>query len=400
MGLFGNKKEDQQPSDLNAIGSDGEFDSGEVSLDVISEVSSSENNSDFSNSGFNVGDSSGVPPLDSDVLPTETKKNSKLLPLAIGGGALLVVVFIIIAMMMGGNSSNKEEQNVAKEDTTEMSVPTLDDKDTLPASSVQSEKESKEVVVSEGNASEVSKKPEQVLSASATSAPVTENKNDAAVQKDTSTQTQQASSVKTPETQVSNKNEQKQVTENKVDTANGINPMDNNVSTADVETPIKKSIVNEQNSTNISSENQNTNKDKAAQLKEEAQRLLNEAAALEKGNDLDMMLAGKSLEEQVEYLKQRVIISENELTKVKHQANACVRPSMYGKKKHNSRVKSSFAGNLKAKKIAGVTGLMYDKVWIKDKSYLVGDKLPNGALIKDIDYDSRIIKTNKGNFRG
>lgn len=399
MGLFGNKKEDQQPSDLNAIGSDGEFDSGEVSLDVISEVSSSENNSDFSNSGFNVGDSSGVPPLDSDVLPTETKKNSKLLPLAIGGGALLVVVFIIIAMMMGGNSSNKEEQNVAKEDTTEMSVPTLDDKDTLPASSVQSEKESKEVVANENNASEVSKKPEQVLPASATSAPVTESKNDAA-QIDTSTQTQQASSVQTQETQVSNKNEQKQVTENKVDTANGINPMDNNVSTADVETPVKKSIVNEQNSTNISSENQNTNKDKAAQLKEEAQRLLNEAAALEKGNDLDMMLAGKSLEEQIEYLKQRVIISENELTKVKHQANACVRPSMYGKKKHNSRVKSSATGNLKAKKIAGVTGLMYDKVWIRDKSYLVGDKLPNGALIKDIDYDSRIIKTNKGNFRG
>ena len=399
MGLFGNKKEDQQPSDLNAIGSDGEFDSGEVSLDVISEVSSSENNSDFSNSGFNVGDSSGVPPLDSDVLPTETKKNSKLLPLAIGGGALLVVVFIIIAMMMGGNSSNKEEQNVAKEDTTEMSVPTLDDKDTLPASSVQSEKESKEVVANENNASEVSKKPEQVLPASATSAPVTESKNDAA-QIDTSTQTQQASSVQTQETQVSNKNEQKQVTENKVDTANGINPMDNNVSTADVETPVKKSIVNEQNSTNISSENQNTNKDKSAQLKEEAQRLLNEAAALEKGNDLDMMLAGKSLEEQIEYLKQRVIISENELTKVKHQANACVRPSMYGKKKHNSRVKSSATGNLKAKKIAGVTGLMYDKVWIRDKSYLVGDKLPNGALIKDIDYDSRIIKTNKGNFRG
>lgn len=399
MGLFGNKKEDQQPSDLNAIGSDGEFDSGEVSLDVISEVSSSENNSDFSNSGFNVGDSSGVPPLDSDVLPTETKKNSKLLPLAIGGGALLVVVFIIIAMMMGGNSSNKEEQNVAKEDNTEMSVPTLDEKDTLPASSVQSEKESKEVVVSEGNASEVSKKTEQVLPASATSAPVNESKNDAA-QTETPTQTQQASSVQTPETQVSNKNEQKQVTENKVDTVNSINSMDNNVSTADVETPIKKSIVNEQNSTNISSENQNANKDKAAQLKEEAQRLLNEAAALEKGNDLDMMLAGKSLEEQIEYLKQRVIISENELTKVKHQANACVRPSMYGKKKHNSRVKSSATGNLKAKKIAGVTGLMYDKVWIRDKSYLVGDKLPNGALIKDIDYDSRIIKTNKGNFRG
>lgn len=399
MGLFGNKKEDQQPSDLNAIGSDGEFDSGEVSLDVISEVSSSENNSGFANSSFNVGDSSGVPPLDSDVLPTETNKNSKLLPLAIGGGALLVVVFIVIAMMMGGNSSNKEEQNVAKEDNTEMSVPTLDEKDTLPASSVQSEKESKEVVANENNASEVSKKPEQVLPASATSAPVTESKNDAA-QIDTSTQTQQASSVQTQETQVSNKNEQKQVTENKVDTANGINPMDNNVSTADVETPVKKSIVNEQNSTNISSENQNTNKDKAAQLKEEAQRLLNEAAALEKGNDLDMILAGKSLEEQIEYLKQRVIISENELTKVKHQANACVRPSMYGKKKHNSRVKNSVAGNLKAKKIAGVTGLMYDKVWIKDKSYLVGDKLPNGALIKDIDYDSRIIKTNKGNFRG
>ena len=399
MGLFGNKKEDQQPSDLNAIGSDGEFDSGEVSLDVISEVSSSENNSGFANSSFNVGDSSGVPPLDSDVLPTETKKNSKLLPLAIGGGALLVVVFIVIAMMMGGNSSNKEEQNVAKEDNTEMSVPTLDEKDTLPASSVQSEKESKEVFANENNASEVSKKPEQVLPASATSAPVTESKNDAA-QIDTSTQTQQASSVQTQETQVSNKNEQKQVTENKVDTANGINPMDNNVSTADVETPVKKSIVNEQNSTNISSENQNTNKDKAAQLKEEAQRLLNEAAALEKGNDLDMMLADKSLEEQIEYLKQRVIISENELTKVKHQANACVRPSMYGKKKHNSRVKSSATGNLKAKKIAGVTGLMYDKVWIRDKSYLVGDKLPNGALIKDIDYDSRIIKTNKGNFRG
>ena len=400
MGLFGNKKEDQQPSDLNAIGSDGEFDSGEVSLDVISEVSSSENNSGFANSSFNVGDSSGVPPLDSDVLPTETKKNSKLLPLAIGGGALLVVVFIVIAMMMGGNSSNKEEQNVAKEDNTEMSVPTLDEKDTLPASSVQSEKESKEVVANENNASEVSKKPEQVLPASATSAPLTESKNDAA-QIDTSTQTQQASSsVQTQETQVSNKNEQKQVTENKVDTANGINPIDNNVSTADVETPVKKSIVNEQNSTNISSENQNTNKDKAAQLKEEAQRLLNEAAALEKGNDLDMILAGKSLEEQIEYLKQRVIISENELTKVKHQANACVRPSMYGKKKHNSRVKNSVAGNLKAKKIAGVTGLMYDKVWIKDKSYLVGDKLPNGALIKDIDYDSRIIKTNKGNFRG
>ena len=55
----------------------------------------------------------------------------------------MVVVFIIIAMMMGGNSSNKEEQNVAKEDTTEMSVPTLDDKDTLPASSVQSEKDQK-----------------------------------------------------------------------------------------------------------------------------------------------------------------------------------------------------------------------------------------------------------------
>ena len=402
MGLFGNKKEDQQPSDLNAIGSDGEFDSGEVSLDVISEVSSSENNSGFANSSFNVGDSSGVPPLDSDVLPTETKKNSKLLPLAISGGALLVVVFIVIAMMMGGNSSNKEEQNVAKEDNTEMSIPTLDEKDILPASSVQSEKESKEVVANENNASEVSKKPEQVLpasAASATSAPVTESKNDAA-QIDTSTQTQQASSVQTQETQVSNKNEQKQVTENKVDTANGINSMDNNVSTADVETPVKKSIVNEQNSTNISSENQNTNKDKAAQLKEEAQRLLNEAAALEKGNDLDMILAGKNLEEQIEYLKQRVIISENELTKVKHQANACVRPSMYGKKKHNSRVKNSVAGNLKAKKIAGVTGLMYDKVWIKDKSYLVGDKLPNGALIKDIDYDSRIIKTNKGNFRG
>ena len=50
-----------------------------------------------------------------------------------------------------------------------------------------------------------------------------------------------------------------------------------------------------------------------------------------------------------------------------------------------------------------VTGIVEGQIWIKDgnssQSYVVGDKLPNGARIKSINYDDKTIVTDNGRFK-
>lgn len=136
-------------------------------------------------------------------------------------------------------------------------------------------------------------------------------------------------------------------------------------------------------------------------LRAEAQQLLAKANELEKTRKIDEQLVGKSVEEQLLFLKHRVI----ELEKV-------IENTEIVEKQTNAKVTTKSEKLVKyVKNPYQIESMVYGQVWIKDsqgtvKPYVVGDILPfakgssvSGAMIKDILADNRTIVTNKGTIQ-
>ena len=141
----------------------------------------------------------------------------------------------------------------------------------------------------------------------------------------------------------------------------------------------------------------------AEALREEAKKMLAKADSLEKQSKLDIELAGKTLEEQVAYLKEKLVATENEIK----NRNVCVAPSQ---KKNNVTSKTKKSTNTakkqerKPSQTYKVTGIVEGQIWVsegdnKSRTYVVGDKLPSGATIKNISVDKKTITTTNGTFK-
>lgn len=129
------------------------------------------------------------------------------------------------------------------------------------------------------------------------------------------------------------------------------------------------------------------------------------ATALQK---LEQELAGKSLEEQVSYLKGKLVVMEENVcrapmtsySQLRKPTNIKPRPSV----KHATRAKNgSTAKRGTPKSTMNVTGLVEGQVWIRSggdfsKAYVVGDRLPNGAKITSINAGNNVVRTTKGSF--
>lgn len=107
---------------------------------------------------------------------------------------------------------------------------------------------------------------------------------------------------------------------------------------------------------------------------------------------LESELAGKTLEEQVAYLKGKVVTL---------QENAACRAPVVKKKVSATRLKAKkpVVKHVNVRKLpkTNVTGLVQGQFWVGSESYVVGDKY-KGATIKSIDAANNVVKTNKGSF--
>lgn len=123
---------------------------------------------------------------------------------------------------------------------------------------------------------------------------------------------------------------------------------------------------------------------------------------------LEQELVGKSLEEQVNYLKGKLVAMEENVcrapltsySQLRKPANIKPRQSA----KHVTRTKTGNAAKRSIpKSTMNVTGLVEGQVWIRSggdfsKAYVVGDRLPNGAKITSINAGNNVVRTTKGSF--
>lgn len=123
---------------------------------------------------------------------------------------------------------------------------------------------------------------------------------------------------------------------------------------------------------------------------------------------LEQELAGKSLEEQVNYLKGKLVAMEENVcrapmtsySQLRKPTNVKPRQSV----KHATRAKTGSAAKRGTpKSTMNVTGLVEGQVWIRSggdfsEAYVVGDRLPNGAKITSINAGNNVVRTTKGSF--
>lgn len=129
------------------------------------------------------------------------------------------------------------------------------------------------------------------------------------------------------------------------------------------------------------------------------------ATALQK---LEQELVGKSLEEQVSYLKGKLVAMEENVCRAPLTSYSQLRKPANVKPrqpaKHVTRTKTgNTVKRSTPKSTMNVTGLVEGQVWIRSggdfsKAYVVGDRLPNGAKITSINAGNNVVRTTKGSF--
>ena len=123
---------------------------------------------------------------------------------------------------------------------------------------------------------------------------------------------------------------------------------------------------------------------------------------------LEQELAGKSLEEQVNYLKGKLVAMEENVCRAPLTSYSQLRKPAnikpHQSAKHVTRTKTGNAAKRSIpKSTMNVTGLVEGQVWIRSggdfsKAYVVGDRLPNGAKITSINAGNNVVRTTKGSF--
>lgn len=156
----------------------------------------------------------------------------------------------------------------------------------------------------------------------------------------------------------------------------------------------------------VESVDSNKEMTEAEKLRAEANKMLAQAKALESQSKLDAVLAGKTQEEQITYLKERMAQVEQEIA----NRNVCKAPQKKNLTDTKTKTKNKTKAHSAKKSVKNtshkryqVTGIVEGQIWVNvngnSRSYVKGDKLPNGSTIKKIDYDSKTITTDKGVFK-
>ena len=378
------------------------FDTGSTTDDTLETMTQLTEPTTNEPTGFGTT-TSGVPPIttgDNDFTNTPNVKQKSKLPLIIGGAVGVVAVASVgIALLAGGSSQPPQDtENVAQVASDTNAIPTLDE----PNESASEVKSASDV------ASQTQTQASEPQFNTASSVAATLGQEQAAsnpfVNNDKTLNNQMAASQP---------NVNKPAEETKaVETANSTPTF--NAATALPPEPVMQKpamptvqVPQEQNNfvanqsgnavngtESVGNTNTNANKEEADRLRQEAQKMLEQAKSLETQSNLDMLLSGKTQDEQIAILKQRLIDVQNELNK--RNNNVCV------KKNTNDRKVNRGNANTRTSKYH-VTGIVEGQIWVKNgngsQSYVVGDKLPNGARIKSINYDSKTIVTDNGRFK-
>ena len=390
------------------------FDTGSTTDDTLETMTQLTEPTTNEPTGFGTT-TSGVPPIttgDNDFTNTPNVKQKSKLPLIIGGAVGMVAVASVgIALLAGGSSQPPQDtENVAQVASDANAIPTLDDpnesaSDVKVSSDVasQTQIQASEPQFNTASSIAVAVAPEQAASNPFVNNDKTLNNPMAASQ--TNANLNQPTEEKKP-----------------ADTASSTPTF--NATTAlppETSTPMQKpatptvQLPQEQNNfaanqsgnavngtESVSNTNTNANKEEADRLRQEAQKLLEQAKSLETQSNLDMLLSGKTQDEQIAILKQRLIDVQNELNK--RNNNVCVKKNTNERKVKRTLTHNKNRTNKSARASKyHVTGIVEGQIWVKDgnssQSYVVGDKLPNGARIKSINYDDKTIVTDNGRFK-
>lgn len=357
---------------------------------------------------------SGVPPIttgDSDFTNTPNVKQKSKLPLIIGGAVGIVAIASVgIGLLASGSSQPPQDsENIAQAASDASAIPTLDE----PNESASEVKSASDVAQTQASEPQIN---------TASSVAVEQAASNPFINKDKSSNNQMAASQP-------NANLNKPTEETKTADAVGMpassptptfnaatslppeQAMPTTVQKPTVQLPQEQNNVTANQSGNVANEyvsnanniNVNANKEEAHRLRQEAQKMLEQAKSLETQSNLDMLLSGKTQDEQIAILKQRLIDVQNELHK--RNNNVCVKKNTNHKKIRRAITntnKSKSKANTKESKYH-VTGIVEGQIWVQNgnssQSYVVGDKLPNGARIKSINYDSKTIVTDNGKFK-
>ena len=402
---FGKKKDDDQ-SGLNVIDSeqDGAFDSSSQSLETLTNLGDSLT-SDSQEHPFELSGSAPIKTDENDSDFDTNKKAKKKAPLIIGGIGVAVVAGLGYMLFGGSGGSNTPEENnhakIASDASGALELPTLSSSEPLitedddiasnamSASDVETAISTSQPVQASEAAKpkgdeQVQSKPEETdfIGASTPNVQVKETANKVAENK--------------PATQ---QQPQQQSLAGKADSGDGVITPPNVPTTQTTQT----NVTTGKTGNEIGAATSEQNKSRADELRSEAQKLIDQAAELEKQNDLDALLANKSPEEQVVILRNKLLEQDRALTEV--------RKSCSGNRNRNSISHSSStrrrgvsANSNTTRKSIQTASIAEGTVWLRNGSrvsqaYVVGDRLPNGAIIQGIHSDTRTIHTNRGVYK-
>ena len=389
------------------------FDTGSTTDDTLETMTQLTEPTTNEPTGFGTT-TSGVPPIttgDSDFTNTPNVKQKSKLPLIIGGAVGIVAIASVgIGLLASGSSQPPQDsENIAQAASDASAIPTLDE----PNESASEVKSASDVAQTQASEPQIN---------TASSVAVEQAASNPFINKDKSSNNQMAASQ--PNANLNKPTEETKTADAVGMPASSPTPTFNAATSLPPEqampTPVQKPTVQlpqEQNnvtanqSGNVANEyvsnanniNVNANKEEAHRLRQEAQKMLEQAKSLETQSNLDMLLSGKTQDEQIAILKQRLIDVQNELHK--RNNNVCVKKNTNNKKIRRAITntnKSKSKANTKESKYH-VTGIVEGQIWVQNgnssQSYVVGDKLPNGARIKSINYDSKTIVTDNGKFK-
>ena len=392
------------------------FDTGSTTDDTLETMTQLTEPTTNEPTGFGTT-TSGVPPIttgDNDFTNTPNFKQKSKLPLIIGGAVGMVAVASVgIALLAGGSSQPPQDtENVAQVASDANAIPTLDDpnesaSDVKVSSDVasQTQTQASEPQFNTASSVAVAVAPEQAASNPFVNNDKTLNNPMAASQ--TNANLNQPTEEKKPADTASSTPTFNATTALPPEPAS-FAPMQK-PATPTVQVPQEQNNFAANQSGNavngtesVSNTNTNANKEEADRLRQEAQKLLEQAKSLETQSNLDMLLSGKTQDEQIAILKQRLIDVQNELNK--RNNNVCVKKNTNERKVKRTLTHNKNSTN-KSTRVSKyhVTGIVEGQIWVKNgnssQSYVVGDKLPNGARIKSINYDDKTIVTDNGRFK-
>lgn len=412
-----NNIDEENGDNLQEIGVASSGNGGEINS-KYSLLNTQDSESDFENS-VDIPDSSTTDGGNGNGnnLPPNNKNNKGLFKdkKVIIGGAVVVCAAVIASMFMGSSSSGETEQ--VKQDEVEVSAPSL------PVLSSEQANQASDVLkanVASDITSDVG-----LNNSSPDVLPKGEIINNSKPLPDILKETKDidglvASGISPIEIEHPTKLNQPQQVKNTSDVNTSASDIEINENVKNQTEDVRSNITNTSNVTNTSNtsntgntgnESADNNIDVNSQIKslhQQANELLAQAKILENSKSLNNFLESlkdKPANEQISLLQNKLIGLNKQLNEAKEQS--CVIPktskskvnnkSLGKNKTKNTKLKKKLVGNLNS------AGVVEGQLVLKGNNvftaYNVGDKLPNGSLIKSIIPENNTVVTTAGTYK-